>query len=594
MSNKLFTAFIAILLTLHFGCGGDSATQGGSGSTASTENKAILHALADPEMLTPFNGNDNGSTTIMGQTHQKLLSLDFKTNTIIPILVTARPDYKDTGNGTYTTDFEIRKEATWDDGTPITGHDIAFSIKVVTNPETDCKSSKPYFEKFSDLIVDKENPKKFKLVLGEAYHASETALTGLYALPKQVYDPEGLMDGFTVNQLYKDAKGGKKLKKDPKIKKFAEQYNSSKFQREVVQGSGPYKFVEWQTNQRVKLALKKDWWGHKLSNVNHHFEANAKELVYESINDLSTAVVALKGQKVDAMNGIPPKDFVTDLRKSTNFTGDFNTYTPPLFSYDYMAFNTRLGKFNDVKVRRALSHVMNVEQLIKTFCYGLGVQVASFVHPDLTERLNENVKPYEYDLNKARALLAEAGWKDSNGNGIIDKEIDGELEEFEIKLNFNNGNSRRERACLIFQAAAKKVGVKVSIIPLEWAVLLENTKTQNFEMFVMGWISSPLETDPKQIWHTDSSKDGGSNYTNFGTPESDKLIEDLRGEMDAAKRIPYYKRLQQVVHDEAPYIFLLAQKERIAINKRFNNSYGSGIRPGYWAAGFKVSSPTPN
>ncbi len=596
MSNKLFIAVVAFLLTIHFGCssGSSSSDGGGTGSSASSENKAILHALADPEMLTPYNGNDNGATNIQAQTHQTLLSIDFKTNKITPILVTSRPNFQVNGDGTIHADLEIRKEAKWDDGTPITGNDVAFSLKVILNPETDCKHSKPYFEKISDVVVDKGNPKKFRLIYAAPYHAAESSLTGLIVLQDKIYDPEGIMKPFSVNQLHKDALGGKKLVKNVQIKKFAKQYNAPKFQREVVSGSGPYKFVEWQTNQRVKLELKEDWWGHALSNVSHHFEAYTKEVVHESINDLSTAVVALKGSKVDAMNGIPPKDFVTDLRKSTNFTNEFNTYTPPLFSYDYMAFNTRLDKFNDVKVRRALSHVMNVEQLIKTFCYGLGVQVASFVHPDIKDRLNENVKPYEYDLNKARTLLAEAGWKDSNGNGIIDKEFDGELQEFEIKLNFNNGNSRRERACLIFQAAAKKIGVKVNIIPLEWAVLLENTKTQNFEMFVMGWISSPLESDPKQIWHTDSAKDGGSNYTNFGTPKSDKLIEDLRSEMDATKRAVYYRELQQVIHDEAPYIFLLAQKERIAINKRFANSYGSGIKPGYWAPGFKLNVPSAN
>jgi len=595
MSNKIFLAIIALLVTFHFGCGGDSASQGGSsGTKASTENRAILHSLADPEMLTPFNSSDNGATLIHNNTHQSLLSVDYKTNIIIPVLVTSRPNFVADGKGGFVTDFEIRKEAKWDDGTPITGHDVAFALKVVKNPETNSKHLKPYFEKFSDVTVDKENPKKFKLSLGEAYHGSETALTGLMLIPKKVYDPEGIMDEFTVNQMYKDAKGPKKLAKNANIKKFADFYNGNNFQREVIAGSGPYKFKEWQTNQRVKLELKKDWWGHALAGESHHFEAFVDELVFESINDLSTAVVALKGQKVDAMQGIPPKDFQTDLRKSTNFTNQFNTYTPPLFSYDYMAFNTRLPKFSDVKVRRALSHAMNVEQLIKTYCYGLGVQVASFVHPDIKDRLNENVKPYEYDLNKAKQLLAEAGWKDSNGNGTVDKMIEGELEEFEIKLNFNNGNKRRETACLIFQEAAKKIGIKVSIIPLEWAVLLEKTKTQNFEMFVLGWISSPLETDPKQIWHTDASKDGGSNYTNFGSPKSDKIIEDLRSEMNAAKRIPYYKELQQVIHDEAPYIFLLAQKERIAINKRFGNTYGSGIRPGYWAPGFKLVTSTPN
>ena len=341
------------------------------------------------------------------------------------------------------------------------------------------------------------------------------------------------------------------------------------------------------------MALKEDWWGHGLAQVSHWFEAFPKELVFESINDLATATVALKGEKLDAMNGIQPKDFVTDLKKSESFTSKFATFTPPLFSYDYMAINMRLPKFSDVKVRQALSHIMNVPQLIESFCYGLGVQVASFTHPDIKSRLNPNVKPYEFNLDKAKALLAEAGWKDTDGNGVLDKEIDGEKEEFTVKLNFNSGNSRRERACLIFQEAARKAGIKVEVIPLEWAVLLERNKVHDFEMFVAGWISSPLESDPKQIWHSDSANDGGSNYTGFGTPESDKLIEDIRVTMDEKERAEMYKKLHQIIHDEAPYIFLLAQKERIAAAKKYNNILVSGNRPGYWASAFKITKPVP-
>ncbi len=595
MFNKSFFGLLAFSALFLASCGSDSATQGeGGASDASYQNRVIMHALSDPEELTPLNANDNGATMILTQTHSTLIHIDFKTTEIVPVLIKERPKFTKNADGTLDMDMEIRPEAVWDDGTPITGKDIAFTFKVLKNPETNSKSLKPYFDKVMDVEIDKENPKKFKVLYAEPYHAIESAYSDLFILQDKAYDPDGLMAGFTVNQLYKDAKGPKKLAKNDKIKDFAKQYNGPKYQREFVSGSGPYKFTKWETNQRVKLNLKKDWWGHKLKNFNHRFEANVEELVFESVNDLSTAVVALKGGKLDAMYGIPPKDFVTDLRKSEKFGNSFNTFTPPLYSYDYMCFNMRLEKFQDVRVRKALSHIMNVDQLIESYCYGLGVQVAGFIHPDIKSRLNENVKPYAYDLGAAKKLLAEAGWKDTNGNGIVDNLVDGEREDMIIKLNYNNGNARRERACLIFQEAARKAGVKVEIVPKEWAVMLQDNKVHKFEMFVMGWISSPLESDPKQIWHTSSANEEGSNYSNFGTPESDQLIEDLRTEMDDQKRFALYKRLQQIIHDEAPYIFLLAQKERIAIHKKYANSYGSGIRPGYWAPGFQVNTPTPN
>lgn len=581
----LITAFVWTLA----GCGSD----GGNTSNEKTnyENKVTMHALSDPEELTPLNANDNGSTTIFHNVFQPLVNIDYKTYEIVPVLAKARPVFTDMPGGKIRADFEIRPEAKWDNGDPITGEDVDFSLRVLKNPQTDSKARKPYFEDIEEVIVDKNNPKKFSFIYAQPYMIIESALTELQIIPDHIYDPEGIMKKFTVKQLYTQAN---KLRNNADIKKFAEQYNGSKFQREVVEGSGAYTFTKWQPNQRVVLTRKPNWWGYQVKDANHWFEAYPDKLIFESINDLTTAVVALRGEKIDVMHSIEPKAFVTDLRESKTFTKKFSTYSPPMFSYDYMAMNQRIDKFSDVRTRKALAHIMNVDQLIESFTHGLGERVATFTHPSLKERISPKVKPYPHDIEKARKLLAEAGWKDTDGNGVLDKEIDGEKIDFEINLNFNTGNSRREKACLIFQEEARKAGVKVNILPLEWSVMLERNKSRNYEMFVAGWISSPLESDPKQIWHTDSYADRGSNYTGFGNATTDKIIDDMRAEMNPDKRYKYYHQLQEAIHEDAPYIFLLAQKERIAIHKKFDNAYASGIRPGYRANGFQISKPSAN
>lgn len=591
-SNRIFWAFAVTLIWLFSGCSEGTSDGGDSGNY---ENKVITHALSDPEELTPINANDSGSRVIHQHVFQSLVNIDFNDYQIIPILVKERPVYSDISGGKLRADMEIRPEAIWDNGESITGHDIDFSIRVLKNPKTDSKALKPYLEDIEEVIVDKDNPKKFSFIYAKPYMIAESALTDLWIIPAYIYDPEGIMKNFTVKQLYQATKDGS-LDKNADIIKFAEQYNSSKFQREVVVGSGAYTFTsdDWQVNQRVTLKLKKDWWGHQLAKENHWFEAFPETLVFETINDLTTATVALKGEKIDAMRSIEPKPFVTDLRESKIFTDKFQTATPPFFSYDYMAINKRRDKFSDVRTRKALAHIMNVDQLIESFCYGLGERVASFTHPSISERLNPNVKPYAHDHAKAKELLAVAGWKDTDGNGVLDKEIDGEKVDFTIDLHFNTGNSRREKACLIFNEECRKAGIKVNILPLEWSVLLERAKSNNFDMIVLGWVSSPLESDPKQIWHTDSQSSGGSNYAGFGNAKTDQIIDDLRKEMNDQKRYALYRQLHQEIHDDVPYIFLLAQKERIAINKKFNNASASGIRPGYWDSGFQVSTPMAN
>ena len=429
------------------------------------------------------------------------------------------------------------------------------------------------------------------MVYTNAYHIAESTFTDLYIIPQSVYDPENILKDYTIKELTLNKT---QYEDDAEMIKFGNWYNSATFQREVVVGSGPYRLDEWQTDQRVTLSLKEDWWGHQVKNANHWFEAYPKTITIETINDLTTAVTALKGERLDIMNGIPNQQFVQELTaEGSSFLEKFNSFTPPLFSYDYMGFNLRLEKFQDVNTRKALAHVMNIEQLIETYFYGLGERVSSFTHPSITKRINKDIVPYEYNLQKAKDLLKAGGWEDSNGDGVLDKEINGERQDFNIKLNYNNGNTRRETACLIFQEEANKVGIKVNIEPLDWGVFLDKLKKHDFELYVGGWISSPLESDPKQIWHT-ASATGGSNYTNFGDAKSDAVIEAIQKEIDADKRAELYKELHMIIHERVPYIFLTAQKERIAIAKKFSNGYGSGIRPGFWAPGMIAAQPVAN
>jgi len=99
-------------------------------------------------------------------------------------------------------------------------------------------------------------------------------------------------------------------------------------------------------------------------------------------------------------------------------------------------------------------------------------------------------------------------------------------------------------------------------------------------MYVSGWVGSPSLNDPKQVWHSESYN-GGNNYVGFGTPESDALIEKLRFNLDEPSRNEQYKRFQEIIYEESPYIFLNAQKNKLVFHKRFDNVTASVARPGY-------------
>jgi peptide/nickel transport system substrate-binding protein len=288
------------------------------------------------------------------------------------------------------------------------------------------------------------------------------------------------------------------------------------------------------------------------------------------------------------MYGIKPKDWVTDVTQSEKIKKHFQLSTPPSMAYTYFGINMRNPKFADKRVRKALAHLVDVDKIIKVVGYGLGQRTIGFVHPSKTMFYNDTITPYDFNIEKARKLLAEAGWKDSNGNGTIDKVIDGQLTEFNITFTYNSGNDARRDAALIFKEAAREVGINVDVVPQEWSIYIQNQKNHNFEMYYGAWISSVGESDPKQIFHTESIN-GGSNYCYFGNAESDAIIEALRSELNKEKRAVYYKQLQAIIHEEVPYIHLSAPLERIAISKRFQPVQTTALRPGFQEETFRLA-----
>ncbi len=578
LSSKINTLLLITLSLFIFSCGGSKKKK-------AAKNQVIVHELSDVDMLNPTNYQSASGAYLFSKIHQTLLSVDFKTLDIIPVLAKSRPQIEETDEGQLLITYEIRPEAKWDNGQPITAKDMEFSLKVIKNPKVDCHRIRPYFE-FIDSMIFYDDPMKFTFLCKEKYILAEVETGDFTVLPKHIYDPKGLMEQFSISDLNRE---GNELSANPAIVEFANEYNSPKFQREkgFIVGSGPYEFVEWQTGQRITLIRKKNWWGDALTSENVRFEAYPQKLIYETINDHATAITALKAQKIDIMRAIPPKYF-TELPQSEKFNKNFNSYSPMAMVYAYLGINTKLPKFSDKKVRHALAHLVDVDKIIKTIEYGLAQRVIGPVHP-VKSGYNKDIKPRDYNIDKAKSLLAEAGWEDSNGNGTLDKMIDGELVEFTIQYIYNSGNDRRKATGLIFQEECRKVGIDVTVTPQEWSVFLENTKNHRFEMYYGAWVGSPFPNDHKQIYHTDSYN-GGSNYVGFGNAETDALIEEMRSELDEAKRNELEKEFQEILHDEAAYIYMFAPKERIAIHNRFENADAYVMRPGYWESGLKVAS----
>lgn len=569
---KLFTVLVTIILL------GSCATE--------KSDDIVIWQSTDPVMLNPMNAVDAGSRRMMERIFQPLLQIDFSTYELVPVLAKSRPIVKEISDSTTTMEFEIREEAIWDDtGEPITGHDVAFSLKVMKAPGIQNSALRVYFDYIKDIQVDESNPRKFTLTC-EQYMIMESTLTNLMICPKHIYDPEGILEDYKVSD-FSTPSTYETLTENDAIMGYAEFFNAADFQNNIVVGSGPYVLDSWEPSQKIVLRLKSNWWGSKVDNGGSWLNATPEKLVFKTIPEMSTAINALEVEELDVMYRIDPRKFTEDLRNDSSFINKFHTGTPSQFIYSYMGMNSQNPKLSDVNTRRALRLLMDVDNYSKTTFYGLAERVTTFIHPSKKIFINEDLKFQPFNIEKAKALLAKAGWKDSNQDGVLDMVIDGETVDFKIEVIYPVVATTSEDGVLIFKDGCRKVGIEIVPISLTYRVFLGKVKEKNFDMYFGLWQAAPVESDPAQLWHTDAIN-GGQNYTSFGNAKSDAIIEGIQTELDENKRAILYKELQQMIDEEATYIFLIAVKNRIAVNKRIKDPNYSSMGNGFWSQGFEL------
>lgn len=537
----------------------------------------------EPAGLNPLTINDQNKTIITSYVSYSPIAIDLKKLDWAPVLAKELPKLETLPDGKQKVSIEIREEATWDNGTPVTSADVLLSLKLALLPTIKQGPIRGLYRDIEDLVIDPANPKKYSVIFSQPFMLSSTIAGDMSIFPKYYFDPEGKLDNVKVKDLHDQ---GDDFNADTSVIRYSEWFGSDKFNRDTIIGCGPYEFVSWESGARITLKRKKNWWGDKVKSDLHYFEAYPSTLVFEFIKDETTAITALKSGEIDMMYSIDPQVFTQDLLKSPDFTAKYNTFTPELLGYESVGINMNKEPFKDLKVRQALAHLADVDRILNTVYYGLGQRINTYIPAVKKEWVNDKLVPYTYDVNKAKQLLAEAGWADSDGNGIVDKKINGRKKEFIIDLMYNAGNVRREKIALLYSEDLLKAGIKANIKVYEIPVMVDKLKKHDFDIYIGGFIQSVIESDPFQLWHSESAK-GGTNFPGFGNAASDSLINAYKLEVDVTKRQAMLKQLQQMIHDQVPVVFLCTGKERIAIKKEFTNVVTSDQRPGFWLGSLK-------
>lgn len=406
--------------------------------------------------------------------------------------------------------FHLHHGVRWHDGKPFTARDVEFTFKALLDEQI-----------ASPRRSDYELVREFKVV-------DDYTVRVVYRKP---YSPSLL--SWSMGMLPRHILEGKDSK-----------WWAGNFNRKPI-GLGAYRFEEWKSNQYVRLGRYDDY-----------FEGKPRldSICYRVIPDMVALRLLFETGEVDYW-GIEPhaiKSFLDNPRYDV-----FSRVSP---AFEYVGWNLKRPIFQDRRVRQALAHAVNVQQMIDYILYGQGVQSTGPFPPQMWF-CNPHVKPFEYNPQKARDLLAEAGWK-PGPDGILQK--DGK--KFEFTLITNHPNEIRKDIATLVQADLKKIGIKVDVQLYEWAVFISSyVNKQDFDAIVLGW-QLGYDYDQYQLWHSSQTKPGMLNHCSYVNKEVDRLLDTARSEFDEEKAKKSLWRLQEIIYEDQPYLFTFVPKSTTALH----------------------------
>jgi peptide/nickel transport system substrate-binding protein len=555
----------------------------------SKENVVIYHVIGEPDDMHPTNGNSASRTWILGYTQHYVMASD------IVELKGARPDVVK-GPPTVSADelqftYELRDEPRWDDGTQLSVEDVIYTFKANKCPLTNNPHAKPYLENLLDIVVDAANPRKFTLVMKKKYIQNIVFLTDYPLMQESYWDKNKTLRKYTFAQ-FDDPKFNKDAAKD--LNAWATEFNDAKYSRDPkhLVGMGPYRFEDWKPGQSYTLVRKTDHWTSKLAEPTVYQQAHPEKIIFKINTDANSQGLEFKTQALDGSTEMAT-DKVLELQADPVFNENYHSRFTNTYNYSYMAFNGRPDGvehkkfFDDKRVRRAIAMLISVDELNQVLNKGKSTRMVGPVSP-LKAEYNSDLVLIERNLEGAKQLLDAAGWKDTDGNNIRDKVIDGKKVQFEFNLNYMTTQVQWKDQAQMIAEGLYEAGIKCNITPLDFAVHYDLARNHKFDAMLAAWAGSSVPEDFTQIWHSSSWASKGSNYTGFGNAESDALIDSIKYTLDDNLRHPMVKQLQAMIYDEQPYVFMWASTRRNIIHKRFGNGDMYFERPGVLINSWKL------
>ena len=522
-SERRLAAALALLL-LTGGCARDESAPPATGANpaAATAEEAaqpargdaiVFGTVGDASTLIPMLASDSASHEYAGNIFDGLVAYD-KTLSFLEPRLAEKWDVEDGGQRIT---FHLRRDVKWTDGVPFTARDVEFGFNLIRDPATLTAYSEDYKQVQSFEVIDDWT---FRVVYEKPFAPALSTWGSLVVLPRH------LLEGKNINE--------------------------TDFGQHPV-GLGSHIFESWERNTRFTLRANPDY---------YRGRPWIERVVYRVIPYASTQFLELKAGGLDMM-GLTPLQYSRQTSTPV-FARDFRKYRYVSNAYTYLGYNLEDPRFADVRVRRAFSHAINKQEIVDAVLFGLGRPSEGPYRPG-TAWINDELPAYAYDPGKARALLAEAGWKDGDGDGIVEK--DGKPFFFRI---LTNQNEQRLKAATMIQRRLRDVGVEASVRVLEWSAFINDfIDKRRFEAIVLGW-SLSLDPDQYDIWHSSKTGYKQFNFVGYKNPEVDDLLEKGRRTFDEAERKRIYDRLQVILWEDQPYTFLYVPEATPIVAARFH------------------------
>ena len=512
--------YLPLLLAICLaGCSGDdSRPPSAPPKPAEVDNGApaygdriVFGSIGEAANLTPYISTDTAASEIEGLLFVSLLRYDKNLN-IEPY---AAESFEVADEGRLLR-FTLRKGILWEDGVELTAEDVEFTWKAVTDPA----AASPYAEPFLQVKEFRVTGRYSFEVRYDQFFARSIISWMSAILPKHILE-------------------GQNLRNTP-------------FARKPV-GAGPYRLKSWEAGSRVTLEASPTY-----------FEGRPyiSEVVYRIIPDISTMFLETRAGTLDVMD-LTPQQY---LRQTSGAPWDteYRKYRYLASVYVYMGFNLEHPFFKDVRVRRAVSQAIDREAVVKGVLLGQGVAAFGPYKPG-TWAYNNRLSSPKRDVEHARKLLAEAGFTDVNGDGILEK--DGK--PFAFTILTNQGNEQRILTATVIQSQLKDVGIMVQVRTVEWAAFLkEFVNKGRFDAVILGWTITQ-DPDIFDVWHSSKAVPGGLNFVHYKNPALDALLEAARSTPEQSRRKELYDRIQVVLDADQPYCFLFVPYALPVVQSRF-------------------------